>query len=61
MLKVDSELDEMIAEHVTLGKIKAHLKQRGFKTLADDAARRVMEGTTTLDEVSRVIDLTDRL
>lgn len=51
----------MIAEHVTLGKIKAHLKQRGFITLADDAARRVLEGSTTLDEVSRVIDLTDRL
>lgn len=61
VLKVDAELDEMIAEHVTLGKIKAHLKQQGFKTLADDAARRVLEGITTLDEVSRVIDLTDRL
>ncbi|HEY9200197.1 MAG TPA: ATPase, T2SS/T4P/T4SS family [Gammaproteobacteria bacterium] len=61
VLKIDDQLDEMIAEHVTLGKIKAHLKQRGFKTLADDAARRVLEGTTTLDEVSRVIDLTDRL
>jgi len=61
VLKIDGELDEMIAEHVTLGKIKAHLNQRGFKTLADDAARRVLEGATTLDEVSRVIDLTDRL
>ncbi len=61
VLRVDSELDEMIAEQVTLGKIKAHLKERGFQTLADDAARRVVEGKTTLDEVSRVIDLTDRL
>ena len=61
VLKIDSEMDEMIAEHVTMGKIKKHLKENGFKSLADDAARRVIEGTTTLDEVSRVIDLTDRL
>jgi general secretion pathway protein E len=61
VLRVDAELDEMIAENITLGKIKKHLKSHGFQTLADDAARRVIEGTTTLDEVSRVIDLTDRL
>jgi len=61
VLKIDAELDEMIAEQLTLGKFKKHLKQKGFQTLADDAARRVIEGITTLDEVSRVIDLTDRL
>ncbi|VAW68968.1 Type II secretion system protein E [hydrothermal vent metagenome] len=61
VLRVDSQLDEMIAEKLTLGKIKSHLKKSGFQTLADDAARRVIEGTTTLDEVARVIDLTDRL
>ena len=61
VLKIDAEMDEMIAEQVTLGKIKKHLKNKGFQTLADDAARRVIEGVTTLDEVSRVIDLTDRL
>jgi len=61
VLRVDSDLDEMIAEQLTMGKFKKHLKQKGFQTLADDAARRVIEGITTLDEVSRVIDLTDRL
>ncbi len=61
VLKVDSQLDEMIAEQATLGRIKKHLRESGFQSLADDAARRVIEGTTTLDEVSRVIDLTDRL
>ena len=33
----------------------------GYKTLADDAIRRVLEGETSLQEVSRVIDLTQRL
>ena len=61
VLKIDSDLDEMIAEQLTMGKFKNHLQQQGFQTLADDATRRVIEGITTLDEVSRVIDLTDRL
>lgn len=61
VLKVDGVLDEMIAERLTLGKIKQHLIQQNFQTLADDAARRVIEGITSLDEVTRVIDLTDRL
>ncbi|MCW8933479.1 MAG: GspE/PulE family protein [Gammaproteobacteria bacterium] len=61
VLRIDSELDEMIAEQLTMGRFKKYLKQKGFQTLADDAARRVIEGITTLDEVSRVIDLTDRL
>jgi len=61
VLKIDSDLDEMIAQQQTLGKFKQYLKQKNFQTLADDAVRRVIDGMTTLDEVSRVIDLTDRL
>jgi len=61
VLKIDSELDEMIAQQLTMGKFKRHLKQKKYQTLADDAARQVIAGITTLDEVSRVIDLTDRL
>jgi len=61
VLRLDDDLDELIAENASLIKIKKHLKNRGFKNIADDAVRRVMEGVTTLDEVSRVINLTDRL
>jgi len=61
VLKIDAQLDEMIAEQLTMGKFKQYLHDKNFQTLADDATRRVIEGITTLDEVSRVIDLTDRL
>ena len=61
VLRINSELDEMIAEQLTMGKFKKYLKENAFQSLADDATRRVIEGITTLDEVSRVIDLTDRL
>ena len=33
----------------------------GFRTLADDGARLVRAGTTSLDELMRVVDLTDRM
>ena len=60
-LRIDNELDDSIARRATLGDLKATAKSTGYKTLADDAARRVLEGHTSLQEVSRVIDLTQRL
>ncbi len=60
-LRIDNELDEQIAKRATLGELKACAKATGYKTLADDAIRRVLEGYTSLQEVSRVIDLTQRL
>lgn len=60
VLRFSEELDEMVAEKLTIGKMKQKLKQQGYMTMADDAVRRILEGMTTLDEVSRVINLTDR-
>lgn len=60
VLRFSEELDEMVAEQITIGKMKQKLKQQGYMTMADDAVRRILEGMTTLDEVSRVINLTDR-
>ena len=60
VLRFSEELDEMVAEQITIGKMKQKLKQHGYMTMADDAVRRILEGMTTLDEVSRVINLTDR-
>jgi type IV pilus assembly protein PilB len=60
-LRINNELDEQIAKRATLGELKATAKLTGYKTLADDAIRCVLEGRTSLTEVSRVIDLTQRL
>jgi type II secretory ATPase GspE/PulE/Tfp pilus assembly ATPase PilB-like protein len=32
--------------------------QKGCRSLAQDATRRVLDGTTTLSEIARTIDLT---
>jgi len=61
VLKFDTDIDELISNRATLQEIKKKAIENGFKTLADDSIRRIWEGSTSLDEVSRVIDLTDRI
>ncbi len=61
LLKPDADIDELIARRATWREIHEAALQKNFRTLADDAIRRVLDGSTTLDEVSRVVDLTDRL
>ena len=61
VLRMDDELDELIARKATLGEIKKYTRSTGYRNLADDATVRVLEGLTSLEEISRVIDLTDRL
>ncbi|MCW8831004.1 MAG: secretion system protein E, partial [Gammaproteobacteria bacterium] len=60
-LTIEDELDELIAKRATLGELKECASRSGYKTLADDAIRIVIEGRTSLPEVSRVIDMTQRL
>ena len=60
-LRINNELDEEIAKRATLGELKTTAKRTGYKTLADDAIRCVKEGKTSLTEITRVIDLTQRL
>jgi len=61
ILKLDVELDELISRRATAREIQRAAVAKGFRTLADDGARRVLEGTTALDELMRVVDLTDRM
>jgi general secretion pathway protein E/type IV pilus assembly protein PilB len=61
LLKLDGELDEMIARRVTARELLKAAIAKGFHTLADDGLRRVLDGSTALDELVRVVDLTDRM
>jgi type II secretory ATPase GspE/PulE/Tfp pilus assembly ATPase PilB-like protein len=61
LFKLDPEIDELIARRATGREIKAHASGKGFRTLADDAIARVLLGQTSLEEISRVVDLTDRV
>jgi type IV pilus assembly protein PilB len=61
ILKIDGALDELIARRATAREILTTARASGFKMLADDGARLVRAGTTSLDELMRVVDLTDRM
>jgi len=61
ILKISGELDDLISKRVSAREMLALAKSQGFRPLAEDACRRVLDGTTSMDEISRVVDLTDRL
>ncbi len=61
LLHVDDDMDELIARRATPRELMSKAMEKGFRTLAEDGVRRVLEGITSLTEVSRVVDLTGRL
>jgi type II secretory ATPase GspE/PulE/Tfp pilus assembly ATPase PilB-like protein len=61
LLKLDAELDELMAHRATPREMLNAAMAKGFRTLADDGIRRVLDGSTSLEELMRVIDLTDRM
>ena len=61
ILRMDDELDELVARRATLRELGAAALRKGFRPLADDGLRRVLDGTTSLDELARVVDLTGRM
>ena len=61
VLRISDDLDELIATRATRREIEQMALSKGFRLLADDGIRRVLEGMTSLDEISRVIDLTARV
>ncbi|MET3105475.1 type IV pilus assembly protein PilB [Oxalobacteraceae bacterium GrIS 1.18] len=61
LLKMNAELDDLIARRVTAREIRQVALKNGFRPLVEDGVRRVLDGSSSLDEISRVVDLTDRL
>jgi len=61
VLRFDPDLDELVARRGSPRELLRMALSKGFRPLADAGAARVLDGTTSLDEVSRVVDLTSRL
>jgi type II secretory ATPase GspE/PulE/Tfp pilus assembly ATPase PilB-like protein len=61
LLQIDADMDEAIGRRATLHELKQLSTSKGFRPLVEDAIGRVLEGTTSLAEVSRSVDLTPRL
>ena len=61
LLRIDADMDALIARRAHLDELRKLALEKGFVTLADDGARRILEGYTSIEEVMRVIDLTARI
>lgn len=61
LLRIDNDIDALVARRSPLDEIRAVALEKGFVTLADDGVRRILEGYTSLAEVTRVIDLTSSI
>jgi general secretion pathway protein E/type IV pilus assembly protein PilB len=61
ILRMDDDIDDLIVRRATHREIRMAAATKGFRTLADDGVRRILEGVTALEEVMRVIDMTERM
>ena len=61
ILRVDREMDELIATGATRRLIMEHALKEGFVTMQQDGIDKVLSGEITVAELINTIDLTDRL
>ncbi|WP_301102175.1 type II/IV secretion system protein [Propionivibrio sp.] len=61
ILRMNADLDELIARRCTVREIRQLAASQGFESLSDDGLRRVFDGSTSIEELGRVVDLTDRM
>jgi type II secretory ATPase GspE/PulE/Tfp pilus assembly ATPase PilB-like protein len=60
LLVMDSDLDELVARRATAKDLRAVALARNFRPLAREGIQRVVDGTTSLAELAREVDLTGR-
>jgi type IV pilus assembly protein PilB len=59
-LEVTDAMRGLISQNLSDAAIRAAAIEQGMRTLGEDGLKKVLEGRTTLDEVSRVIYLADQ-
>jgi len=60
LLVMDADLDELVARRATAKELRTAALAKDFRPLAEEGIARVVDGTTSLAEVSRAVDLTGR-
>lgn len=61
ILHMDGDLDELVAHRATAREMRRAAAEKGFRSLSDEGIARVLEGATSIAEISRSIDLTGRV
>ncbi len=60
ILHMDADMDELVARRATTRELREAAVSKGFRPLAEEGLKRVIEGVTSLSEVARAVDLTSR-
>ncbi|HEX2825717.1 MAG TPA: GspE/PulE family protein [Burkholderiales bacterium] len=60
ILVMDADMDELVARRSTSKELRTAAMAKGFRPLAEAGMQRVLDGVTTLSELSRAVDLTGR-
>lgn len=60
ILRIDTQLDMLLAEAASPAKILEAARCRGFANLAENGLQLVRQGLTTREELSRVVDLSEQ-
>ena len=55
---MNPELDEMMASSATMLQMLNKAREQGYHPMANDGVKQVVRGDTTIEELSRVVDLT---
>lgn len=59
LLRITGEVADLIACGASSRAVRSAAMAGGFRTLADDGARLVLDGTTSLEELARMVDMTE--
>jgi general secretion pathway protein E/type IV pilus assembly protein PilB len=60
ILRMDADLDELVARRATAREIRTMALEKGFRPLVEEGIARILDGSTSIAEVARSIDLTQR-
>lgn len=57
ILSFDDDLNEIVAKNGSKAELRKKAIEKGFKSMKDDGIVKILEGITTLDSVSKVVDV----
>ena len=61
ILPFDKELDELVANEASRGDMHKHIMKKGFIPMIEDGIIKAIKGITDIKELTRVVDLTERM
>jgi type IV pilus assembly protein PilB len=56
VLLFDDDMDEMVAQSASKADLKKIAVEKGFKSMKDDGVLKVLDGTTSIEALSKAVD-----